>query len=242
MGRPGNLIPSVKRNGGLVIRRDDASQIIEASPEHPYLRLVLELDPTLVSSVMIKTGHPGSPRQSVVPAVAVIPLKPTLLDAVVRVICLLDDPVDSHFLLSPINREIVYRLLQGEQGGRLRHVAVLGGAAHRITAAIDRLRKDFGRPLRIEALARESGMSVSTFHQHFKAITATSRLPFQKQLRLQEARQLMFGEEYGAKIAEFQVGYAEPSPFNQEYKRLFGEPPMLDVTRLRDVAIPDAGV
>ena len=140
-------------------------------------------------------------------------------------------------MLAPlVMREIVYRLLAGEQSARLRQIATLGGRTHRIAQAIDRLRTDFDRPLRIEELARELGMSVSGFHHHFKEVTAMSPLEFQKQLRLQEARRLMLGEGFDASSAGYRVGYNDVSHFSREYKRLFGAPPMRDAERLRGVA------
>ena len=130
----------------------------------------------------------------------------------------------------------------GEQGDRLRHIAVLGGYTHRIARAIERLRKDFDQPLRIDDIARELGMSVSGFHHHFKAVTAMSPLQFQKQLRLQEARRLMLGEHLDAASAAYRVGYDDASHFNREYKRLFGVPPMRDVERLREAARQNGGL
>ena len=118
----------------------------------------------------------------------------------------------------------------------MRQIAVLGGHAHRIAKALERLREDFDRPLRIEDIARESGMSVSGFHHHFKAVTAMSPLQFQKRMRLQEARRLMLSEDLDAASAGYRVGYGDASHFNREYKRLFGVPPMLDVHRLREAA------
>ena len=174
-------------------------------------------------------------------AIAVSPLDAGLLDAVARLVQLLDSPADARFLAPLVTREIVYRLLRGEQGGRLGHIAVLGGSTHRIAEAVERLRHDFDRPLRIEELARELGMSVSGFHHHFKAVTALSPLQFQKQLRLQEARRLMLGEHLDAASAGYRVGYDDASHFNREYKRLFGVPPMRDVERLREAARASAG-
>src|SRR3712207_4786196 len=139
-------------------------------------------------------------------------------------------------------REIVYRLLRGEQGGRLSHVAALGGSTHRIVEAIERLRKDFDQPLRIEDIARELGMSVSGFHHHFRALTAMSPVQFQKHLRLQEARRLMVGEGLDAASAGYRVGYGDASHFTREYKRLFGAPPMHDVERLREGPRASAGL
>jgi AraC-like DNA-binding protein len=219
-----------------------ASRITEASKERPYLGLVLKLDPTLVGSVMVEAGHPAPRSHSTVKAIAVSPLDAGLLDAVVRLVRLLDSPTDARFLAPLVTREIVYRLLMGEQGGRLRPIAALGGHTHRIAKAIERLRKDFDQPLRIEAIARELGMSVSGFHHHFKEVTAMSPLQFQKQLRLQEARRLMLGEALDAASAGYRVGYDDASHFSREYKRLFGAPPMRDVERLRGAATQSAGL
>ena len=140
-----------------------------------------------------------------------------------------------------ITREIVYRLLIGEQGSRLCHLALLSGYSARIAKAIERLRHDFDQPVRIEQLAAELGMSVSGLHHHFKAVTAMSPLQFLKQLRLQEARRLMLGEDLDAASAAYRVGYNDASHFNREYKSVFGVPPMRDVQRLRETAgtVPD---
>lgn len=218
-----------------------ASQILEASKAKPYLSLRLDLDPTLVGSVMVEAGHPSSRSRAEVKAIDVSPLDTNLLDAVVRLVRLLDSPAEAHVLAPLIKREIIYRLLTGAQGNRLRQIAVLGGHTHPIARAVDRLRKDFNQPLRIESIAREFGMSVSGFHHHFKSVTAMSPLQFQKQLRLQEARRLMLGQNLDATSAAYHVGYDDASHFNREYKRLFGEPPMRDVERLREAARETAG-
>jgi AraC-like DNA-binding protein len=208
------------------------SQILEASAAKPYLSIRLELDPALVSSVIVESGHtaPGAD----VRAIDVSLLDMNLLDAVVRLVRLLDAPADAPILMPLIVREIIYRLLMGAQGGRLRYLAVQGGYAPHIARAIQRIRQDFDQPLRIEHLARELGMSVSGFHHHFKAVTAMSPLQFQKQLRLQEARRLMLGEDLDAASAAYRVGYNDASHFNREYKSVFGNPPMRDVQRLRE--------
>ena len=166
-------------------------QVIEASVERPYLSLRLDLDPALVGSVMVEAGHLSSRSQGDVRAIDVSPLDADLLDSVVRLVRLLDAPAEARVLRPLITREIVYRLLMGDQGNRLRHLALLGGHTDRIAEAVERLRRDFDQPLRIDSLARELGMSVSGFHHHFKAVTAMSPLQFQKQLRLQEARRLL---------------------------------------------------
>lgn len=215
------------------------SRIVEASPEHPYLSLRLDLDPALVASVMLEAGLP-SPRREAgrARAVDVSLLDADLLDAAVRLVRLVEaSPTEARVLTPLITREILFRLLVGEQSARLRHIAVLGGHTDRISRVIERLRRDYDKPLRIESLAREFGMSPSGFHEQFKAVTAMSPLQFQKHLRLQEARHLMLGEDLDAASAAFRVGYEDASHFSREYKRLFGEPPMRDVERLRGAAL-----
>jgi AraC-like DNA-binding protein len=210
-----------------------ASRVVEASPERPYLGIVLKLDSTLVGSVLVEAGHRAPRNATAVTAIDVSPLDTTLLDTVVRLVRLLQSPAEARFLAPLVMREIVYRLMLGAQGGRLHQIAILGGATHRIAEAVERLRNDFDQPLRIEDLAQELGMSVSGFHHHFKALTALSPLQFQKHLRLQEARRLMLGEGLDAANAGYRVGYDDAAYFNREYKKLFGEPPMRDVERLR---------
>jgi AraC-like DNA-binding protein len=214
-----------------------ASRVTEASEERPYLGVVLGLDPALVGSVMAEATHLAPGNHAAVRAFDVGPLDTGLLDAVVRLVGLLDLPAEeANFLRPLVTREIVFRLLKGQQGGRLRQIAVLGGHGHRVARALERLRLDFDRPLRIEDVAREAGMSVSGFHHHFKAVTAMSPLQFQKRMRLQEARRLMLGEDLDAAGAGYRVGYSNTSQFSREYKRLFGAPPMRDVERLREAA------
>jgi AraC-like DNA-binding protein len=211
-------------------------RVIEASAERPYLSLRLDLDPALVGSVMVEAGHLSSRSQGDVRALDVSPLDEELLDATVRLLRLLDSPAEERVLRPLITREIVYRLLMGDQGNRLRHLALLGGRTDRIAEAVERLRRDFDQPLRIDSLARELGMSVSGFHHHFKAVTAMSPLQFQKQVRLHEARRILLGESLDAASAGYRVGYDDASQFSREYKRLFGQPPMRDVERLRETA------
>ena len=218
-----------------------ATRVTEASEERPYLGVVLGLDPALVGSVMVEASHPAPGDRTAVRAFEVSPLDAGLLDAVVRLVGLLDAPADEARFLRPlITREIVFRLLKGEQGDRLRQIAVLSGHSHRIARALERLQKDFDRPLRIEDIAGELGMSVSGFHHHFRAVTAMSPLQFQKRMRLQEARHLMLAEDLDAAGAGYRVGYSDTSHFTREYKRLFGEPPMRDVERVREGAMESA--
>jgi AraC-like DNA-binding protein len=211
-------------------------RVVEATPELPYLSLRLDLDPAMVGSVMVEAGiavprGPGDARAIVVSA-----LDADLLDATLRLVRLVDAPDASPVLMPLVKREIVFRLLMGEQGARLRHLPILGGNSHVIARAVERLRNDFDQPLRIDAIARDLGMSSSGFHHHFKAITDMSPLQYQKQLRLQEARRLMFGENLDAAGAGFRVGYEDPSHFSRDYKRQFGQSPIKDVAQLRQSA------
>jgi AraC-like DNA-binding protein len=212
------------------------SQIREASKEQPYLSFRLQLDPALVGSVLVDADLPSPHGEGEVKAIDVSPLDASLLDAVVRLIRLLESPTDARVLAPPVTREIIYRLLLGAQGARLRHIAVLGGDTHRIAKVVDLLRKDFKEPLRVESIAQELGMSISGLYHQFKAVTAMSPLQFQKRLRLQEARRLMLGEHLDAASAGSRVGYDDAAHFNREYKSLFGLPPVRDVERLRQAA------
>lgn len=210
------------------------SQVLEASRERPYLSLRLELSPTLVGSVIVETDQPMSSNRADVRAINVSPLDADLLDAVVRLVRLVDSPTEARVLMPLITREIIYRLLMGDQGGRLCHLTVSGGHTSNIVKAVDRLRQDFDQSVRIKDLAQELGMSISSFYHHFKSVTALSPLQFQKRLRLQEARRLMLGEDLDATSVAYRVGYNDASHFNREYKSLFGEPPVRDVQRLRE--------
>jgi AraC-like DNA-binding protein len=212
------------------------SQVLEASKERPYLALRLELAPTLVGAVLAGADHTWPKAHAEERAIAVSPLDGNLLDAFVRLVRLVEAPDDAQVLLPLYIREIIYRLLRGEQGARLRHLAFQGGYTTQIARAVERLRQDFNQPLRVEQLAQELGMSVSGFHHHFKAVTALSPVQFQKRLRLQEARRLMLGEDLDAQVAAYRVGYNDASQFNREYKSLFGVPPIRDVHRLREEA------
>lgn len=207
-------------------------QVLEASLERPYLGLRLNLDPVLIGSILVEIGT-AAPATGKTQAVEVSPLDSALLDAVLRMVRLIDSPGDANFLLPLLKREIVYRLLKGEQGKRLRRMMFLGGHSHRIARAAEKIAREFSQTLRVEELARECGMSVSGFHQHFKAITALSPLQFQKQVRLQEARRLLLGQNLDAATAGYRVGYDDASHFTREYKRFFGAPPMRDVEQLR---------
>jgi transcriptional regulator GlxA family with amidase domain len=156
-----------------------------------------------------------------------------LLQPCSRLLNLLDAPDDIPFMSKLIQREIVYRLLRGPQGNRLREIATLGDQSQRTAKAIAWLRANYTKPLRVEELAEAARMGVSTLHHHFRALTAMSPLQYQKQLRLVAARERMLIEGIDATSAAFEVGYESPSQFNREYKRLFGQPPMRDIKTRR---------
>ena len=213
------------------------SQVLEATPEVPHLALRLEFDPTTISSVMVETGVAPVRNDVSISSLGVSRLPNELLDACVRLISLLDSKDDYRVVSHLVIREIIYRLLIGEQGPRLRQMATFGGHTHRIAKAVQILRSRFADPLSIDDLARELGMSVSNFHLHFKIATSMSPLQFQKLLRLQEARRLLLSENLDASSAAVKVGYDDPSQFTREYKRLFGAPPMRDVGRVKQLVL-----
>ncbi|MBP6822306.1 MAG: AraC family transcriptional regulator [Acidobacteria bacterium] len=208
-------------------------QVEEASKEHPYLGFRLNLDPALVASVMMESGIESKKSGASLKAMDVSPMDANLLDAVVRLLRLLDAPAEGKVLAPLIIREIVFRLLADGQSARLSHLLAWGADTHRISKAIGQLRENFDKSLRMDDLAHEVGMSVSGFHHHFKSVTAMSPLQFQKQIRLQEARRLMLGEDLDAASAGFRVGYEDPAYFSREYKKLFGAPPQRDIAKLR---------
>jgi AraC-like DNA-binding protein len=212
-------------------------RVVEASLQRPYLGFRLVLDPSIVNSMILESGlaqpyHDGGS----VKAVAVDAIGAKLLDAILRLVRLIDSPVEYRILAPLIVREIIFHLLSSSQNSRLHHLATFGGLGHRMLRAVQHLRDNFDKPLRMEAIAKELGMSLSGFHTHFKAVTALSPLQFQKQLRLQEARRLMLGENLDASETAFRVGYDDASHFSREYKRHFGEPPIRDVERLRKMS------
>ena len=209
------------------------SNVVEASEEKPYLGFQLNLNPTVVASVMMESNIEIKKSNSNVKAMDVSPIDADLLDAALKLVRLLDTPDGIKFLAPLIIREIIYRLLNGEQGGRLSHLLTSEGDTRRISRAVNHLRENIDQPLKIENMARNLGMSVSGFHQHFKNVTAMSPVQFQKQIRLQEARRLMLSEALDVASASFRVGYEDPSYFSREYKKLFGAPPQRDIANLR---------
>jgi AraC-like DNA-binding protein len=210
-------------------------QVIKASRERPYLGLTLKLDQREISQLMVDSNLPPPRPQQSSRGMATGEVTLPLLTAFQRLIELLDEPRDIPILAPIIQREILYRLLVGDQGARLRQIASAGSQSHQIARAIDWLKGNFTRPLHIDDLATQVNMSTSTFHHHFRALTAMSPLQYQKWLRLNESRRLMLIEHLDATTAAFQVGYESPSQFSREYSRLFGNSPLRDITNLRQM-------
>lgn len=211
-----------------------AFEIEEASKELPYLGLRLNLEPSLVAAAIAESGIHIKKGDAGVKAMNVSAIDADLLDAVVRLVRIADNPAEGKVLALLVIKEIIYRLLAGGQGARLAHLLTTGDT-RRISKAIGHLREHFDEPLRIENIARDLGMSVSGFHHHFKSVTAMSPLQFHKQIRLQEARRLMLGEDLDAASAGFRVGYEDPSYFSRDYKKFFGAPPQRDIADIRAV-------
>jgi AraC-like DNA-binding protein len=210
-------------------------QFINASKERPYLGLMLKIDPKEIAQLIVDSNLPIKGPQKVQRGMAVSKVTLVLLNTFQRLIDLLDEPESIPILALPTQREILYRLLISEQGPRLRQIATSGSYSQQIVRAIEWLKEHFAQSFRIEELSSHVGMGISTFHHHFRALTAMSPLQFQKWLRLHEARQLMLIERMDASDAAFEVGYESPSQFSREYNHLFGAPPLRDIKKLRQI-------
>ena len=209
------------------------SQITQASIAAPYLSLVLDLDPAVIADLTL--------QMTAVPVVEGVPVRIDLTDvevadAALRLMQLLKHPASVPVLHTQLVRELHYWLLAGRHGAAIRRLGWPEGHARRVARAVAVLRAEFMRPLPVDRLAAEAGMSPSSFHHHFRAVTSLSPLQFQKQLRLIEARRLMMSEGVSASSAAFAVGYESVSHFTREYGRMFGAPPVKDTEALRQWA------
>jgi AraC-like DNA-binding protein len=213
------------------------SQIVEASEQVPLLTLFLQLDMPIVREVIGREELPELETSVQSYGIAVGETTVGLLDACIRLIDLLETPEDIPFLSHLIQREIVYRILRTPQGERLRAIATTGDLSHRTARAIAWLRANFAKPLHVEELATVARMGVSTLHHQFRALTAMSPLQYQKQLRLQTARQRMLLDGLDATSAAYEVGYESISQFSREYSRVFGQPPIRDIKALRETKV-----
>jgi AraC-like DNA-binding protein len=214
------------------------SHVVEASEERPMLGLLLRLEMPLVREILSQQEF-ALPEEPVdARGMAMGTTTPELLDACSRLVDLLDAPQDIPILSGLIQREIHYRLLRSPQGKHLRAIATLGEQSHRTSKAVEWLRANYAKPLRVEELAAMTRMGVSTLHHQFRSLTAMSPLQYQKQLRLHVARERMLNDGLDAASAAFEVGYESASQFNREYSRFFGQPPMRDVKERRMALAP----
>jgi AraC-like DNA-binding protein len=212
--------------------------VIEASEELPYLCFVLKLEMPVVRELLSREEIHAPEALADRPAMATGETTAELLAACCRLVDLLSSPQDIPFLSGLIQREIIYRILRGPEGARLRAIATPGDQSHRTAKAVAWVRANYAKPLRVEDLAKIAGMGVSTLHHHFRALTSMSPLQYQKQFRLQAARERMLMDGLDAASAAFEVGYESASQFNREYSRFFGQPPMRDIRTFRSPGAP----
>jgi AraC-like DNA-binding protein len=205
-------------------------QVVEASPEHPYLSVKLELDPEICAEMLLKV--PPSPSEAS-SGLSISETPPGLLDAMIRLLSLHETPEDVGELAPLIEREILYRLVRSDQAGFIRRLFEPQHRHRHVGRAITWIQQNYTRAFTIDEVAALSGMSTSSLHQHFREATAMTPLQYQKQLRLQEARRLILTRSLDAATAGHSVGYDSPSQFSREYKRLFGAPPQRDIENLR---------
>lgn len=211
--------------------------VCEASAAAPYLGIGLKLDRALLADALLDIPAGTAPAPAA--GMAVGPVPDDLLEPVVRLARLLDRPADIAVLAPLIEREILYRLALGPQGATLRQITAADSKLARIARAIRWIAQNYAEALSVDALADLAGMSRSSFHRHFRAVTSMSPLQYQKRIRLQEARRLLFAAEADAMRVGFAVGYESPSQFSREYGRLFGAPPGRDAARLRALPARD---
>jgi AraC-like DNA-binding protein len=218
-----------------------AGHVFRASPELPYLAAALVLKPTTIATLLLEMA--ASERPTIEPAgFGVSDAPPELLDSIVRMLRLLDRPDDAAVLRPMLEREILWRLLNGERGAMVRQIGLADSRLAQISRAIRWIREHHAKPFRIEDLAEMAAMSASSFHRHFRAVTTMSPLQYQKVIRLQEARARLLAESEDIAAVGFSVGYESPSQFSREYSRLFGAPPGRDLARLRTVAMVDTSL
>lgn len=209
-------------------------KVIEASPDKPYLCLKIDIDQQQLSELLIHTGQTASLNNTNKRGVFVGKTGQLMGESVLRLARLLDMPEDIPVLAAQMLREVYYRVLRGEYGDTVAQISQHGSQMQRIATVVQKLKTDFREQISVETLAELAGMSLSSFHAHFKAVTAMSPLQFQKRLRLMEARRIMLGDAADASSAAYHVGYESPSQFSREYSRMFGNPPRRDINLLRE--------
>ncbi len=216
-------------------------RVIDASAEHPYLAVKISIDPAEVADLVLQLDDAEVAREQTdcpysACGLCVAQVDLGILDAMTRLVQLLDSPTDARVLAPLIQREIIYRALVGEMGPRMREFVSADSHSHRISRVIAVLKTRFAEPLRVRELAENVNMSESALYHSFKQVTCMSPVQFQKKLRLHEARRLMLSEGLEAATASYRVGYESPSHFSREYSRMFGAPPRADVVKLRGEA------
>ncbi|MEW4369732.1 AraC family transcriptional regulator [Paenibacillus kandeliae] len=201
-------------------------RIEEASIQKPYLSLQLDFDMDMILDLVKPRPEPAMIQHD--GGLFIDSMTSDVLDAASRLLRLLDHPTDIDTLAPLIIREILYRVLQGEQGAIFAYYAVTGSYINRILQVVDHINQHYDQPLNISQMAKEVHMSAATLHKYFKQATAMSPIQYQKTIRLQTARRLLLGSPIDAAEAGFQVGYESPSQFSREYARMFGLPPKSD--------------
>ncbi|MET0407286.1 MAG: AraC family transcriptional regulator [Hyphomicrobium sp.] len=209
-----------------------SARVTDATLDNPYLAVALVLDLKVLAEVASDLPN-GNEERGMHRGIAVGPRSPQLLEGFVRLLRLLESPSDVAPLAPLILREIYYRLLTGQQSALVRQIALVESRQPQVLKVIDWIRHNYAMPLRIDALARLASMSPASLHRQFKALTAMSPLQYQKQIRLQKARQIMLSESKDAASAGYAVGYGSPSQFSREYRRMFGAPPHQHMRRMR---------
>ncbi|WP_165068749.1 AraC family transcriptional regulator [Paludisphaera rhizosphaerae] len=205
----------------------------EATPEEPILVVTIDVDPAMLGEMLLEMDEPSPPLSITPRGISSTPMSDELIGAVVRLLECLKSPIDSRILGRQTVREIVYRVLLGEQGGALRALASRDDHFARIARVVKYIHAEYARPLGAEELARRAGMSLSVFHHHFKLVTASSPLQYLKRIRLDHARRLMAHDGHNASTAARAVGYESASQFSREFKRLFGATPVEEAEQTR---------
>jgi AraC-like DNA-binding protein len=215
--------------------------VTHASADEPFLAFVLELRPQMIAALLLETATAATAGPAVpdgLPTgIAVSDASPALLDAIGRLLALLDAPDDTAALSAGIEREVLWRLITGPQGATVRQIGLADSRLAHLARAIRWIRGHYHETLRVEELAALATMSVSSFHRHFRAVTSMTPIQFQKEIRLHEARARLLAEPGDVTGVGFAVGYDSPSQFSREYRRMFGVPPSRDARALRDAAV-----